>query len=39
MKKCQYGHLWYAGQTCPVCDLFGRDNLESAKEHNEEDAS
>lgn len=26
-STCQYGHHWYGGGTCPLCDYLGRDNL------------
>ena len=27
VKTCQYGHHYYTGNTCPLCDYLGRDNL------------
>lgn len=27
-KTCRFGHHYYTGTTCPLCDYLGRDNLE-----------
>ena len=31
VKTCKYGHYWYTGQTCPLCDYLGRDNLRNVQ--------
>ena len=30
VKTCEYDHHYYAGSSCPLCDFFGRKNLERA---------
>lgn len=27
VKECEYGHHWYSGSTCPLCQFLGEDNL------------
>lgn len=30
VKTCEFGHYWYIGGSCPMCEIVGRDNLEKA---------
>lgn len=32
VKTCRYGHDWYIGATCPMCEILGRKNLKKASE-------
>ena len=29
-RTCRFGHHWYTGATCPLCDYLGREILEEA---------
>jgi hypothetical protein len=39
VKTCQYGHYWYTGKTCPLCDYLGRNNLREVRTATEQEGS
>lgn len=31
-KTCKYGHHYYTGDSCPLCEYLGRENVRRAYE-------